>query len=149
MIKTKQSVTFEPSDYKYPQWLPVDSEPTVKPSVKITEAEIVHAASHGVTWEQLEAYYTVDQDSLKKYLTLWYSKSEATMHINILDSMVKSAVDDKNPTMLKWLSSNYLNMVDKVTAVPVTQTVDEDSLNAKLASLLSLYGGSSTIGDTK
>lgn len=139
MIKTKQSITFEPSDYRYPQWLPLNSHPTVKPTVQIKLEEITYAAEHGVTWEQLEQYYTVDVSSLKEYCSLEYSKGQGTLQINVIDAMVKSAVDEKSPVMLKFLANNWLGMTDKVTTETLSPTVDEQSLNDKLQSLMLKY----------
>ena len=140
MIKTKITLTFEPDDYKYPQWLPFDSQPTVKPTVKITVADITYASQNGVSWEQLEALYGIDKEALQRHLTLVYNKGQAELQVRVLDSMVKSATVEGNATTQKFLAQNWLGMTEKVVPVPVTQTVDEDSLNSKLQSLMNLYG---------
>ena len=141
MIKTNTSVTLEAHDYQFPNWLPVDSQPTAKPTVKILYADIHYAGAHGSTWDHLEALYMVDVETLQRHLTLPYRKGQSELQVTVLDSMVKSAVDDKNPQMLKWLSSNWLGMTEKVTAVPIEPAVDEQSLHSELQALYQKHYG--------
>lgn len=127
--------------YKYPSWLPTESQPEEQPTVRISREEIVAAAQMGVTWEQLEAYYTVDIDTLKRIFLIDYRKAEAQLQINILDSMIKSAVEG-SPIMLKWLSTNLLGMTEKNTTLVdpnADKPIDDDAITAKIKALLEKY----------
>jgi len=136
MTKTPLSITFEPNEYKYPSWLPAASAPADKPRVEIEFADIQYAALHGSTWQQLEALYLVDMETLKLYFTAVYSQAQAQLQINVMHTMVNSAVTAGDTVMLKWLSSNLLGMSDKVTQTPQQPPVDEAAINAKLNALL-------------
>jgi hypothetical protein len=108
--------------------------------VQILYSEITTAALCGTTWEQLEQYYTVDKDCLKLYFSLPYSKAQAQLQINILDTMVECAVIEKNAVLLKWLSSNWLGMSEKVATVQPTVPVSEDEVNERLKALFEKRG---------
>ena len=139
MNRTTQSLFLQPVDYNYPNSLPKESYPIVKSTVQIKLSELTYAAEHGITWEQLEQYYMVDKDTLQKYLTWEYNTGKATLEINVLDAMVESAVEDKNPVMLKFLATNWLGMTDKTVSEQAELPQDEDSINQRLQALLAKH----------
>ena len=130
-------ITLKAKDYDWPVWLEPSQQPAKKPTVVITEHEIQIAAESGVTWTQLERYYTVDQETLKRHFLILYEKHRATLEINILNAMVTSAVSG-NPAMMKWLSANYLNMSERTTETTITeeQPTDENQVNLKIKQLM-------------
>jgi hypothetical protein len=137
MKKTLKSITFEAQDYNYPTWLPSDSMPETKPSITVTVAEIETAAMHGTTWEQLEAYYCIDLETLKQHFTRPYMQAKAQMQINVLHAMTTKAVDEKDATMLKWLSQNLLGMSDKSKhEINTTTSLSDLELSNRLETLL-------------
>lgn len=124
-------------DYDWPLWLEPSMQPNKKPTVTILEQDIINGAEAGTTWSQLERYYTVDQETLKKHFLIIYEKHRATLEINILGSMVRQAISG-NTMMLKWLSANYLNMSERTTDTTITeeQPTDEKLVNQKIEQLI-------------
>lgn len=127
---------FKAKDYSWPSSIPSEYLPKRRPTVTIDDDEIKQAAMKGVTWEQLEKYYCIDKESLKKQYFIMYQRERAKLEINVLDGMVNSALAGSD-TMLKWLSVNWLSMTDKTTTEIVTPDMDVAELDEKLAKLLS------------
>lgn len=130
-------VILKPKDYDWPQHIPSEYLPIKKPTVEIDVEEIRMAASKGITWEQLEAYYNVDKETLKKNFYLIYTKERAKLEINLLNSMVSTALMGDTP-MQKWLSANWLKMTDKstTTIIEAASETDPKELDEKIDRLL-------------
>ena len=129
-------IELKPKDYSWPSSIPSEYLPKKKPTVTINEDEIKEAAGKGVTFEQLEQYYCVDKETLKKHFYIMYNRERAKLEINVLDGMVTSALGGSD-SMLKWLSQNWLKMTDKTTTEIITPDMDIGEIDEKLAKLMS------------
>jgi hypothetical protein len=128
-------VELRPKDYDWPSNIPSEYLPKRKPTVTINEDEIKEAAGKGVTWEQMENYYVVDKETLKKHFFILYNRERAKLEINVLDGMVTSALGGSD-AMLKWLSVNWLHMTDKTITEIVTPDYDAAEVDEKIAKLM-------------
>lgn len=128
-------ITLKPKDYEWPNNIPSEYLPQKKPTVTIDEAEVVAAAEKGITWEQLQDYYCVDQETLKRNFYIQYSKAKAQLGILVLDSMVTVAMEG-NPIMLKWLSTNWLGMKSSESLTINKEEPNLSELDDKIAKLL-------------
>jgi hypothetical protein len=136
-MQEKNIMILKPNQYEWPSSIPSEYLPKKKPTVTIDDAEIKEAAMKGVTWEQLEQYYMVDKETLKKHYFIMYSKERAKLEINVLDGMVNSALGGSD-AMLKFLSINWLKMTERsITEIVSVDTPDVAELDEKIAKLLS------------
>jgi len=133
---TGVKITLQPKDYNWPECIPTAYRPKKKTKVIIEVDHIRAAAKNGATWDQLENYYMVDVDTLKKHFFIDYMRSRAQLEINVIDSMVTSAQAGE-VTIQKFLATNWLDFANKIEALPViNQTPDEETINLRLKILL-------------
>lgn len=127
------------TEYDYPEDIETEYLTLVKPIIIIDESEFELACRHGCSWEQMSHYYMISVPDLKRHFLPLYTKSRASMSIGILNAMVSVGMSG-NFQMLKWLSQNWLGMVEKtVTQLNITdpKLLDLAEIDQKLTKLLS------------
>ena len=129
-------VTIKGKDYNWPDSIPAEYRPKVKPTHYISRAEVEKTFQFGSDWEMLEAQYLIDVNTLKKHFWTNFIKAQGVLKQQIIKSTVVSAVAGNHPAQ-RFLAINWLSMQDAAIAgVPTPQEYNEKEVNEKIEKLL-------------
>jgi hypothetical protein len=128
-----------PEDYDLPESILEYTD--FKPVVRIKIAAVIEQIKNGATWEVLSANYLVSVDSLKKVLSPIYVKARSEFEQNLMNALLKSAIEGGNPLLLKFLGSSVLKLQEKTSAVLVKEEepIDLTSIDSKITKLLNKH----------
>ena len=124
---TKETVIFKAREH----YLPGDLD---KGEIERTVSgeELFELAKRGAKWEHLEMYYLVSKTHLVEHFNLEYMQAWGELQIEISAAMVHLALKTQNPSVLKWLSQQWLGMSDSMKLVQPPAELSPKEVDAQL-----------------
>ena len=92
---------------------PIKGKQGVK--AKIKAEDVSKLASYGCTLNEIADFHNVDVNTIRRRFKADMTKGKADVKIRLRKAQLKTALEDRNPTMLIWLGKQMLNQSDQGT----------------------------------